>query len=213
MNRYFKRFSLIIALIFAFCLSANAQYYYGAGAHVRNMISPALSGSFSYKGYVEGSYLRGLGDDRFDVAEISTTQGFTYSSWLFMGAGLGIDLMIPSLDFERKGEYSVMVPIYADFRFNIGNQSRVGLSIDLRLGTAINFNDDFYTNNGYLLEDECWYIRPSISMRIPINKSKPRQALNIGFTYQFIMTDAYYCHSWYDDRVFNNIGATIGFEW
>lgn len=211
MNSYLKKLALLIALVFAIAFSANAQY--GAGSHIRSMLSPALSGSFSYKGYVEGSYLRGLGDDRFDVAEISTTQGFTYSSWLFMGAGLGIDLMIPSLDNGLKGEYSVMVPIYADFRFNIGNQSRVGLNIDLRLGTAINFNDDFYTNNGYLLEDECWYIRPSISMRIPLSQENPRKALTIGVTYQLLMSDAYYCYNWYDDKLYHNVGATIGFEW
>ena len=126
----------------------------GMGNQLQQMLSPALSGSFNYKGYVEASYLRGLGDDRFDVIDISTTQGFKYSSWLFMGAGAGVDIILPSLDYKHNVDPIVMIPLYADFRFLIGNQDKVGVNIDLRLGAAFNFSDDFPTNNGYIYEDD-----------------------------------------------------------
>ena len=212
MNCNFKLRCVIIAVLTAIGITANAQYY-GFGNQLRDMISPALSGSFNYKGYVDASYLRGLGDDRFDIASVTTTQGFKYSSWFFMGAGAGVDLIIPSLDYDYDQNPIVMVPLFADFRFMIGRSDRVSVNIDLRLGAAFNFAETFPTNNGFIYEDECLYFRPSLSLRIPVNKGNSKQAINIGVTYQLIMTEYSGNRGWDDDKCFNNVGAIIGFEW
>ena len=142
MNYKLKIRRVFIALFSVIAISANAQFY-EIGNQLQQMLSPALSGSFNYKGYVEASYLRGLGDDRFDVIDITTTQGFKYSSWFFMGAGAGVDIILPSLDYDHNVDPIVMIPLYADFRFLIGSQDKVGVNIDLRLGAAFNFSDDF----------------------------------------------------------------------
>lgn len=212
MNYKLKIRRVFIALFSVFAISANAQFY-EIGNQLQQMLSPALSGSFNYKGYVEASYLRGLGDDRFDVIDITTTQGFKYSSWFFMGAGAGVDIILPSLDYDHNVDPIIMIPLYADFRFLIGSQDKVGVNIDLRLGAAFNFSDDFPTNNGYIYEDECLYLRPSLGIRIPVNKKNSKQAITFGFSYQLLMSEYYGHHGWDETKCFNNMGATIGFEW
>ena len=174
---------------------------------------PALSGNLNYKGYIEASYLKGLGSDRVDFVDISTTQGIKYASWFYMGVGAAVDVMIPSLDYSRhRYNPSVMVPLYADFRFYIGSQSEVSVNLDLRFGAAFVF-DEFPTNNGYLMEDENFYFRPTFSIRFPINKYRPKQAINLGFSYQLLLNAWDSDHYWDEAKDFHNIGATIGFEW
>ena len=190
-----KRLILILIISLSFTGVAKAQFYEIAN-QIPQLLSPALSGSFNYKGYVEVSYLKGVGSDIFDFVDFSTTQGFKYRNWFFMGVGAGVDIMLPS-DGHNYYDPQVMVPLYADFRFLFGNQSKVSANLDLRLGAGFTFN---YNPN------ENFYLRPTLGVRFPINKHKPKQALNVGFTYQLLVDG---CKYW--DR--HSIGATIGFEW
>lgn len=206
-----KRLILILVISLSFTGVAKAQFYEIAN-QIPRLFSPALSGSFKYKGYFEASYLKGLGEERIDFVDISTTQGFRYANWMFMGVGAGVDIMLPSVDFQHHNyDPAIMVPLYADFRFLIGNQSKVGVNIDLRVGAAFTF-DSFPTNNGWITNEECFYLRPSFSVRFPINKNKPKQAINVGFTYQLLISDWSGTY-WDNNKDFNSIGATIGFEW
>ena len=80
-------------LALAACGVADAQYYELAN-QIPQLISPALSGSFAYKGFAGASFIKGVGDRNADFIDISTTQGFQYSSWFFMGVGLGVDVVM-----------------------------------------------------------------------------------------------------------------------
>ena len=209
--RQFKRLLLIFVISLTFVGTANAQFYEITN-QIPKLFSPALSGQFNYKGYVEASYLKGLGDDCIDFVDISTTQGFKYTNWLFMGVGAGVDVMLPKVEFSRYDyDPAIMVPLYADFRFLIGNQNKVSVNLDLRFGAAFLF-DSFPTNNGWLVSEENFYLRPTLSVRFPVNKNKPKQALNVGFTYQLLVGD-FSGNYWDKNKDFNSIGATIGFEW
>lgn len=190
-----KRLILILVISLSFTGIVKAQYYEMA-SHMTDMLWPALSGNVNYKGYVEASYLKGLGEERVDFVDISTTQGVKFAKWFYMGVGAGVDIMLPS-DGRNYNNPQVMVPLYADFRFLFGNQSKVSANLDLRLGAGFTFN---YNPN------ENFYLRPTLGVRFPINKHKPKQALNVGFTYQLLVDG---CKYW--DR--HSIGATIGFEW
>ena len=207
-----KRLILILVISLSFTGIVKAQYYEMA-SHMTDMLWPALSGNVNYKGYVEASYLKGLGEERVDFVDISTTQGVKFAKWFYMGVGAAVDVMIPSTDFSLyKQDASVMVPLYADFRFLIGNQSNVSVNLDVRMGAAFVF-DDFHTNNGYLLEDENFYLRPTLSVRFPINKDRPKQAISVGFSYQLLL-NAWENGNYFDEaKDFHNVGATIGFEW
>lgn len=99
----FRRLSFI-AVILLSAICGKAQYYELAN-QLTNLISPALSGSASYQGYVDLSGTAGIGDNRANFVGISTTQGFRYTPWFFMGAGLGIDVAMARGDKALYDDY------------------------------------------------------------------------------------------------------------
>lgn len=208
----FRKILLIVASLFMFTNVAYAQYYQLAN-QLGEMIKPALSGSFNYKGHVDVAYLHGFGPSgkKVDIISATTTQGFNYASWLFMGVGAGVDFALTPKDrFVNNSEVGVILPLFTEFRFKIGNQNKTSMFIGLRLGASFLVSDIYMgTGNGYITSEECFYLKPSVGVRIPINKKKPKQAVNISASYQ-LMTPG--C-SYYDSLTLNNFGATIGFEW
>ena len=215
---------LLAACLMAGATAAKAQYYEIAN-QIPNLISPALSGSMAYKGFVELTGIGGVGTDRANFIGLSTSQGFQYSSWFFMGAGMGIDIAMSrnntdwaALDNPRnfKGctaTTMAMLPIFSDFRFNIGTGTNASVYIDAKIGAA------WFLGNDYLqLHDRSmghgaqFFLQPSIGVRIPVNSAKPGQAVNIGVTYRLLTSDNSY--SWYDNTAtLNGFGASVSFEW
>jgi len=84
-------------IIFGVGQQAKAQYYEIAN-QLPGVISPALSGSMNYKGFIELSGVAGFGDNRANIIGVTTSQGFQYSSWFFMGAGLGVEVAMTNSD-------------------------------------------------------------------------------------------------------------------
>lgn len=220
-----KNFYRIIAsvLLLGAASAASAQYYAIAN-QVQNMLSTALSGSFKYKGYVDASATAGLGQKRANFLGISTTQGFQYASWFFMGAGLGVDVAlsrnVEGFDENYNSRYygahktKAMIPLFSDFRFKIGGEKSVAAFIDIKAGaTWLIGNGDLLLDDGATLgHGTQFYLKPSLGLRIPVNSDNTRQAINIGITYQLITSDNNY--SYYDDTVsLNNLGMTISYEW
>ncbi len=89
-----SRLNAISLAIMIGSASASAQYYQIAN-QIPQMLQPALSGSLNYKGFVDASYVKGIGQRNADFLELTTTQGFQYSSWFFMGVGAGVKLFSP----------------------------------------------------------------------------------------------------------------------
>ena len=100
-----KLLSLAVAAVLAvgMAVPARAQYYEIAN-QLPSLISPALSGSMQYRGFVEGSGLAGMGKNRANFLGISTSQGFQYASWFFMGVGMGVDVAMAQQD-DRYGAW------------------------------------------------------------------------------------------------------------
>lgn len=215
---------LLAACLMAGATAAKAQYYEIAN-QIPNLISPALSGSMAYKGFVELTGIGGVGIDRANFIGLSTSQGFQYSSWFFMGAGMGIDIAMSRNNTDwaagdnprnfngGAATNMAMLPIFSDFRFNIGTGANTSVYIDAKIGAA------WFLGNDYLqLHDRSmghgaqFFLQPSIGVRIPVNSAKPGQAVNIGVTYRLLTSDNSY--SWYDNTVtLNGFGASISFEW
>lgn len=217
--------SAVVALASLSSAGLKAQYYEIAN-QIPNLITPALSGSFNYKGFVEGEYLHGVGDYQCDFAGISTVQGFRYSNWFFMGAGLGVQYVHTSqaddwgTDFKPGYEYEghsstnngVMIPIFTDFRFNIGNPSGLTFFIDVRIGASFLASDDYLRiSDGYITNNEYFYLRPSMGLRIPLSSSAPRRAFDIGVSYQLLTGN--YWDSWQRNATINALGVNVAFEW
>lgn len=209
--------------------AANAQYYEIAN-QIPGLIQPALSGSSSYKGFVEASYLFGMGNAKADFLEFSTTQGFRYSDWFFMGVGAGVDVMFSQPDDDwghgwNDGGYdsdhsvykssrttSAMIPLYSDFRFNIGGMTSPSFYADIRLGAAFLIGKDYVRiGNGYITNQQYFYLRPSVGVRVPVNSKNPKQAVNFGVTYQLLTSD--YWNGYGRNTTLSSLGVNASFEW
>lgn len=224
MRRYFLLAATMLAIIIA-APSAHAQYYQIAN-QLTGLLSPALSGSFNYKGYVEMSGTAGIGDNRANFIGVSTSQGFRYSSWFFMGVGIGVDVAmskgledgsgIPEderfIGYYRTTQTKAMIPVFSDFRFILGSESKTSGFIDLKLGAAWLIGSPYLRMHGaYMTNDAQFYLKPTVGVRIPVNTKNSRQAFNVGVTYQLLTSSNYY---WRDGSVtLNNFGVTIGYEW
>lgn len=217
---------MAVALALSGCVVARAQYYEIAN-QLPGLLSPALSGSMKYKGFVEFSGHVGLGENRANFAGVSTSQGFQYSSWFFMGAGVGIEATVAQNvdgydggsgnypDYWNHGyaKTKVMVPVFTDFRFTIGAGKSASVNFGLKVGAAWLLGSDYLRlHSGCVTNSTQFFLRPSIGMRIPVNTSTPSQAVFFGISYQLLTSNNNY--NWHDRSLtLNSLGATIGFEW
>lgn len=217
----------IIAIILSMLssLSASAQYYEIAN-RIPSLIQPALSGSGQYKGFIEAGYSKTLGNYDADFLELSTSQGFQYNSWFYMGVGLGVDVLFshknddwgsdwenPSYGSDRGlTTTAAMIPLFTDFRFNIGGNSGASFFIDMKVGCSFLLGNKYISiGDGYLTNQEYFYLRPSIGMRIPTNSRNPKQAVDIGINYRLLTSN--YWNSWSRNITLNSIGVSLAFEW
>ena len=219
-----KRFNLILLTLFAMLPAAVSAQYYQIANQIPQLLSPALSGSLNYKGFVELTGMPGLGHNRANIIDISTTQGFQYSSWFFMGVGAGVDAVMaqqpgnwhptPDYDYMYRGntKTKVMIPLFSDFRFTFGPVTS-SFFIDLKVGAAWLIGSDYLRMaDGFMSNSTQFYFRPTIGMRIPVSAQKPNQAFNVGVTYQLLTSNNnYYYYS--NSLTLNNIGISVSYEW
>lgn len=222
MRKYLKSI-LLLCLGLGFVLTSHAQYYEIAN-QLPGLIRPALSGSAAYKGFVDVSYLKGLGSKEVDFINVSTSQGFKYKNWFYMGVGIGVDVALghtnnnfgqthPDNNYWNHGytKTGVMIPIFTDFRFNIGNQSKPSFYIDARLGASFLMTDNYLAvGDGFITNREYFYFKPSMGVKIPVSQNG-KQAVDIGVTYQLLTAN----YVWYNSSstTINALGATVSFEW
>ena len=222
-----KKIRLTAALLALLAwLPASAQYSDIANG-ITNVLMPALSGSSSYKGFVEGDFTQGFGKYRTSFATISTSQGYQFSNVFYMGAGLGVDLLWsnpdsgwgtgwqPSYpDYARHSSTttSVMIPVFTDFRLTFGDKSQVGFFIDAKVGAAFLCTNKYVRiRNGYLTNTSYFYLQPSLGVRIPTNPQNPKQAFNIGVHYRLVTSD--YWSGYQSNIVLNGVGVNVSYEW
>lgn len=206
-------------------LSAHAQFYEIAN-QLPGLIQPALIGGFNYKGFVEADYLVGLGSHNVDFLGFSTSQGFRYSTWFFMGVGIGVDVVFshtnddfghwngnlpPGIVNHGTMKTGAMIPLFTDFRFNLGNTQKAAFYLDVKIGCSfLASNNYLVVDNGYLTSQQYFYLKPSAGVRIPVSRNG-RQAVDIGVTYQLLTSN--YWSNWNTNVTLNSLGASVAFEW
>ena len=219
-----KIFIALLLSFIAFSTPVNAQVYEAINT-LQSVISPALSGSGKYKGFVEAGYSHTLAKYNGDFLEISTTQGYQYNNWFFMGAGLGLDMLFShpgshwgeGMQTPPPGDVPVtknapMLPLYADFRFLIGNSSNISFFLDLKVGCSFLLtNKNIAIGDGYLTNREYFFLDPSIGLRLPCNKKNPKQAVDVGVKYKLLTSDYWYNYN--NNITLQSIGAFVAFEW
>lgn len=212
--------ALILALIsFAFPSQVSAQYT-NIVNQATNLLQTAMLGGSRYKGFVDVSYLGGFGNLQANFVGVSTVQGFQYKNWLFMGAGLGVDYVYSKTDSGYNGVVGnretrtsgVMIPIFTDFRFNIGSRTSSSFFIDVKAGGSFLIGKNYLAiENGYINGSEYFMLRPSIGLRIPFGNTGKR-AINIGLTYQ-LLTCNYWWYNNSSSSTLNSLGGTVSYEW
>ena len=222
---------LLIALGIAFSFIATSQnlsaQYYEIANRLPQLLSPALSGSGSYKGFIEAGYSKTFGKYNADFAEFSTSQGYRYGSWFYMGVGLGVDVLFshrdsqwgngwnPDSDFNTSHsstQTAAMIPLFSAFRFTLGSGGSAQFFIDLKVGCSFLLGNKYIEiGNGYLTNQQYFYLRPSLGLRVPTNKNNLKQAISIGVNYKLLTSN--YWNSWSRSISLNAVGASIAYEW
>lgn len=210
---------LIPAIAILFSASQVKAQYTSIVNQAANMIQTAVMGGASYKGFVDVSYTGGVGNLRANFVGISTIHGFQMKDWFFMGAGLGVDYVYSHTNQLNQGSWGnkgvrksgAMIPIFTDFRFNIGGRNTASFFIDIKAGGEFLIGKNYLTiENGYINGSEYFMLKPSLGVRIPTSRNG-KQAFNIGVTYQLLT-----CNYWYNydsSGTINSIGGTLSYEW
>lgn len=229
MKAYYYRIAAIVAVIVAgFTTRAEAQYYQMAN-QLTNMLQPALSGSFNYKGFVDATATFGMGLNRANFIGVSTTQGFQYSSWFFMGVGMGVDMAMAtglenapvagvpptSANYHNSDTTKAMIPVFSDFRFNIGSgMTKPSLFIDVKIGATWLIGSSYLQlANSRLTGQAQFLLRPSVGVRIPVNQKNAKQAVDIGLTYQLLTANNAWGYINSNTTTLNSLGVTASYEW
>lgn len=216
-------FTILLALG-GFAMPTNAQIYEAINT-LQSVISPALSGSGRYKGYVEGGYSHTIGKYNGDFLEVSTSQGYQYNNWFFMGAGLGVDVLFshpgnhwnegmttPPAGQRGYATTVAMLPLFADFRFLIGGTTNISFFLDLKVGASFLLTNKMIAiGDGYLTNREYFFLDPSIGLRLPCNKKNSKQAVDVGVKYKLLTSNYWYNYN--NNITLQSIGAFIAFEW
>lgn len=192
-----------------------------------NVALPAIRQGAGYKGYLEADFTAGVGNYRSNFVTVATSQGYQMNNWFYMGAGIGVDMLWSTVNtgwgenwaasnpewFAHEHTSSaVMIPVFTDFRFILGEQTSTSFFINLRVGAAFLCSDSYIKiRNGYLTNQNYFYFQPAVGVRVPINSTNPRQALDIGLHYR-LMTSNYWSN-WQYNATINGLGVNISYEW
>lgn len=218
--------AVAVAVVAIFSQSASAQLY-EITSRIPQLIQPALMGGAGYKGFLEAGYSKTTGAYNADFVEFSTSQGFRYSSWFYMGVGLGVDILNSHVSdqwgdgWQNNGGFdydhsstrrAVMMPLFTDFRATLGNSQIASFFIDLKLGCSFLLSNKYIEiGNGYLTNQQYFYLRPSVGVRIPVSQKYPKQAIDLAVNYK-LLTSNYWNRNSYDITL-NAFGVSAAFEW
>ena len=117
-------------------------------------------------------------------------------------------------DYDQSRSHSktgCVIPLYTDFRFDIGSPTNTSFYIDLRLGASFLVSDNYLEiGDGFLTNTECFYFKPSAGLRIPLDDNG-RKAVNVGVSYQLVTSNYWYRYA--SNVSLSSVGLSVGFQW
>lgn len=150
-----------------------------------------------YRGFVELGYAFGVGEDgNNDRLEITTTHGYQFNPYIFVGGGAGIH-------YYNDAEEALM-PVFGEFRANLLD-GPITPYVGFKLGYSAVLNDSDYWEGGA-------FFSPSIGVRFLTGGDK---FLNVSFGYSLQQLNyEYYYNGYYGEDSFsmNALHLKIGFE-
>ena len=143
-----------------------------------------------YKGFVDFGYIVDLSDYDANKVEISTSHGYQFNNYFYLGGGV-------AADFYTDADL-IAVPIFVDFRANFINK-KVTPFADIKTGYSVGDVEGLYVSTG-------------IGVRFSL---KGKKALNLKLEYNYQQYDYYYSGYYisYDDTAdLEGLGFQVGFE-
>lgn len=159
-----------------------------------------------YRGFVDFGYTAGVGDMNIGRVELTTSHGFQFNPYLFVGAGTGIHCYFKAN--ERKLELSEkeclpVIPFFVDLRGSFLKGSIVPfIGIKLGYSCALVSASNEYDFSGLGL-----YIAPSAGVKFAIT-SQAMLNLSLGYSVQNT-TIGEYSYRDYDETTINMGGVSI----
>ena len=103
-----------------------------------------------YHGFVDLGYTIGVGDYTFDRFELSSTHGYQFNPYLFLGGGVGFHFMqkyeTPYMDIPLNSrDFMIDIPVYAETRITFIN-GNISPFISGRGGYYFTHNGGIYLN-------------------------------------------------------------------
>ena len=219
---------LLTCILFAVGSALPASAQWGEIVNgMTNVALPTIRQGARYKGYLEADFTMGVGNYRSNFVTVGTSQGYMFNDWFYLGAGIGVDLLWstvtkgwgddwaadnPDWYAHEHTSSAVMIPVFTDFRFILGDTSKTAFFVNMRVGAAFLCSDSYIRiRDGYLTNQSYFYFQPAVGVRIPVNRTKPRQAIDIGLHYRLMTSD--YWSNWQHDATINGLGVNISYEW
>lgn len=137
-----------------------------------------------YRGFVDLGYSIGVGDYKADRLEFSTSHGYQFNPYFYLGAGA-------ALNYFHDGDVA-SVPLFANPRLDFST-GQISPFIDLKVG---------YTVSEYV---EGFYLSPSIGARFNLQNNK---GINLSLGYTMQKVEAYYYD--YYSSYYNSSNVNVG---
>ncbi len=119
-----------------------------------------------YKGFIDFGYIADLSDYDANKVEISTSHGYQFNNYFYLGGGV-------AADFYTDADL-IAVPIFVDFRANFINK-KVTPFADIKTGYSVGDVEGLYVSTG-------------IGVRFSL---KGKKALNLKLEYNYQQYDYY----------------------
>lgn len=147
-----------------------------------------------YKGFVDFGYIADLSDYDANKVEISTSHGYQFNNYFYLGGGV-------AADFYTDADL-IAVPIFVDFRANFINK-KVTPFADIKTGYSVGDVEGLYVSTG-------------IGVRFSL-KGKKAINLKLEYNYQqhndhgdYSYNNNYYSYDY--DYDLEGLGFKVGFE-
>ncbi|MDR3143097.1 MAG: hypothetical protein LBU37_15435 [Tannerellaceae bacterium] len=171
-----------------------------------------------YRGFVDLGIFTGISNFEFGgfAYEITTSHGYQFNPYIFLGGGLGLQSYKKDLlkSRQKKDTFTMTtLPIFADFRANVTERGPVIPFAGLKIGSTTGFTkikkevpgEENESESESETKDLGAYIVPSVGVNVMLT---PSFALNFGLEYTFqLLTDELYddYYYYYYDRVPNTL--------
>lgn len=146
-----------------------------------------------YRGFIDLGYTVGIGDWGIGRLEATTSHGYQFNPYFFLGAGSGVHY------YCTDGVDDLVVPIFLDIRGNFTKGAIVPFA-GIKAGYSFIATESF--------EDFGAYLAPAIGVKFMMSE-KSAFNLSLGYTFQF--AEIYY-YGYSSSENTGGISIKLGFE-